>query len=58
MIPCQYDNAYYFSDGMPYMKKGNKWGYVDKTGHEVTPFIYDKMVNIGDLEEKKFFGIY
>ena len=32
IIPIVYDYASYFSEGLAVVKKGDKWGVVDKTG--------------------------
>jgi hypothetical protein len=36
-----YDDAGRFSEGLADVKKGSKWGFVDKNGNEVIPCIYD-----------------
>ena len=41
VIPCKYDKAYEFSDGLALVKLNHKWGYIDKTGTEVIPCKYD-----------------
>ena len=41
VIPCQYDNACDFSEGLAEIKKSGKWGFIDKTGREVIPCRYD-----------------
>lgn len=40
-IPCQYDDAEDFSEGLAAVKQNGKWGYVDKTGKEVIAYKYD-----------------
>ena len=52
-IPIQYDNGRSFSQGLAavnkgatgtesWSKKGGKWGFIDKTGAVIIPFIYDE----------------
>ena len=41
VIPCQYDNACDFSEGLAEIKKSGKWGFIDNTGREVIPCRYD-----------------
>ena len=41
IIPCIYDFADGFSEGLSRVKTGNKWGYIDETGKEAVPLIYD-----------------
>jgi hypothetical protein len=40
-IATQYQDAKYFEDGYAPVKKSGKWGYIDRTGKEVTDFIFD-----------------
>ena len=42
VIPCKYDDASSFSEGLAKVKKSGKYGFIDKTGREVVPFIYDE----------------
>ncbi|WMJ23061.1 WG repeat-containing protein [Paludicola sp. MB14-C6] len=35
---------YNFSSGYAAITKGGKWGYIDKTGKEITPFIYTRAI--------------
>ena len=42
VIPCKYDDANVFSEGLAKVKKSGKRGFIDKTGREVVPFIYDE----------------
>ena len=35
-----YDSAYDFHDGLAGVCLDGKWGFIDKTGREVTPFKY------------------
>ena len=41
MIPCKYEYAGGFSDGLALVKLDGKWGFIDKEGHVVIPFEYD-----------------
>ncbi|WP_197739841.1 WG repeat-containing protein [Pedobacter sp. BS3] len=43
VIPFKYEDADVngFSGGLAPVKLNGKWGYVDTTGKEVIPFIYD-----------------
>ncbi|MDO5130027.1 MAG: WG repeat-containing protein, partial [Prevotellaceae bacterium] len=45
VIPCEYDNAEDFSEGLAKVQKSGKWGYIDKTGSEVIPCKYDGAAN-------------
>ena len=40
-IPCKYDFAFSFSDGLAQVKLNGKWGYINKSGTEITPIKYD-----------------
>ena len=41
VIPCIYDYALSFSEGLASVRLNGKWGFIDKTGKEVIPCIYD-----------------
>ena len=41
VIPFQYDDAGFFSDGLAAVKLNGKWGFIDKQGNTVIPFKYD-----------------
>ena len=41
VIELKYDDALDFSEGLAGVKQNGKWGFIDKTGAEVIPFIYD-----------------
>lgn len=41
VISFKYDDVGSFSNGLAEVKLNNKWGYVDKTGKEITPLKYD-----------------
>ncbi|MDO3413291.1 WG repeat-containing protein [Saccharibacillus sp. CPCC 101409] len=36
-----YDDVGSFSEGLAAVRKGDKWGYIDRTGEVVLPFIYE-----------------
>jgi hypothetical protein len=48
MIPCQYDEVSIFFDEMVSVKKDDKWGIVDKLGHTIFDFNYDKLYVMGN----------
>ena len=37
VIPPQFDDVGYFSEGLAPVRIGEKWGYIDKTGKIVIP---------------------
>lgn len=39
-IPCEYDEAHDFHDGLAMVKKNSTWGFIDKTGQMVLPGMY------------------
>ena len=41
VVPCKYDDAYAFSEGLAKVQKNGKIGFVDKNGNEVVPCKYD-----------------
>ena len=41
VIPCKYDDAWHFSEGLAAVKLNGKWGFIDKQGHTVIPCKYD-----------------
>lgn len=48
VVPCQYDDVGYFSEGLAAVEKDGKWGYIDKMGKEVVPCIYDDVETFSD----------
>lgn len=48
VVPCVYDGAYPFIDGLALVRKGNKLGYVNETGKEIVPFVYDYVGTFSD----------
>jgi hypothetical protein len=43
IIPTQYNEYQWFSEGLAPVRKGKKWGYINPTMQLVVPFIYDKV---------------
>lgn len=43
IIPCIYDTARSFSNGIAYVKKDGKSGYINTQGQEVIPLMYDNL---------------
>ena len=41
VIPCKYNQASFFSQGLAAVSVNHKYGYIDKSGKEVIPFIYE-----------------
>ncbi len=41
IIPCKYDFAVIFSEGIAKVEMNGKYGYIDKSGREVVPCRYD-----------------
>ena len=41
IIPCKYDHAREFSEGLSCVCLNGKWGFIDKVGREVVPYRYD-----------------
>ena len=42
VIPCTYEKAEDFSEGLAHVQLHQKGGFIDKTDREIIPFIYDK----------------
>ena len=42
LIASGYDDVKYFEDGYAPVKKGDKWGFIDENGNEVSDFIFDE----------------
>ena len=40
-MPFKYETADDFSEGLAPVRSNGKWGYIDTTGREVIPCIYD-----------------
>jgi hypothetical protein len=45
IVPCIYNDAYPFREGLAAVCKDGKWGFVDKTGKEVIPPAYDYILS-------------
>jgi hypothetical protein len=41
IIPCKYDKAKSFSEGLVAVQLNNKYGFIDYTGKEIIPCKYD-----------------
>ncbi len=41
LVPNKYQNINYFKEGFAAFEKAGKWGFVDTTGKEVLPAVYD-----------------
>jgi len=48
VIPCQYDNCGFFTNGVAWVMKGNKYGLINKRGKLIIDYIYD---GIGKYEQ-------
>jgi hypothetical protein len=40
-IPCIYEDAFWFSEGLSKVKLNNRHGFIDKTGKLIIPCIYE-----------------
>ena len=49
VIPCIYDKAFPFKNGLACVSKENKYGYIDKEGNLIIPLIYDNAYNFDDI---------
>lgn len=48
VIPCKYDHANSFSDGLARVKLNGKWGFIDKYGNEVIPCRYERAYSFSE----------
>ncbi len=48
VIPCQWDDSYYFSEGLARVEIDGKYGYIDKTGHLVTSCQWDETYDFSE----------
>lgn len=44
-IPCFFEDADRFSEGLAAVKLNDKWGFIDKTRKEIIPCMYDRVNN-------------
>ena len=49
VIPCKYDDAFQFCNGLAKVKLGGKWGFIDKEDNEVVPVKYDSAYEFNEL---------
>ena len=43
MIPCKYDDAGYFNEGLASVRRNGKEGFINESGIEVIPCKYDEV---------------
>ena len=48
VIPCKYDDAEDFIEGLAKVEKDDKYGFIDKKGREVIPCKYDRTFNFSE----------
>ena len=48
IIPCIYEDGYKYSDGIIAVKKGKKWGGINKENQMIIPFVYDSHFEFED----------
>lgn len=48
IIPCQYQEASFFYNGLAPVVKDYKYGYIDKKGNVIVPFIYDYAIEFNN----------
>lgn len=48
IVPCKYETAFPFSDGVGKVGKGDKYGLVDVSGKEILPVKYDEIISWGN----------
>ena len=48
VVPCKYDYAYSFSEGLALVRLDGKWGFIDKSGNVVVPCKYDDAWNFSE----------
>ena len=67
ITPSKYDEISSFKEGIASYKLGNKWGYINIDGIEITPALFDEAFNcingfmevgIGDFRDGVFYGKY
>ena len=47
-IPCQFDNAGWFHEGLAWVEVDGKYGYMNKDGEIVIPAVYDEAVDFSE----------
>lgn len=64
---AEYDEIGFFKEGIATYKIGEKWGYINEKGIEITPALFDEVfdcnngfmeVGIGDFKNGLFYGKY
>lgn len=45
IVPFQYSDLRFFSEGLAAACQNNKYGFIDQDGHTVIPFVYDDVVS-------------
>jgi hypothetical protein len=59
VIPIEYDDAGFFSEGLVAMKKDQKWGYLNSQGKEVISFKYEETYTFSEgMALIKLNGLY
>lgn len=48
VVPCEWDDARYFREGLAAVKKDDKWGFIDKAGNLVVPCVWDDIYFLDD----------
>ena len=48
VIPCNYDGASIFNEGLAAIKLNGKWGFIDRDGIEVIPHRYEEVYAFGE----------
>ena len=46
--PCVWDGAGHFSEGLAQVKRGGKWGFIDRRGEVVVPCVWDEAQAFAD----------
>ena len=48
VVPCKYDDASSFSEGLAFVELDGKYGFIDKSGNEVVPCTYDQAYSFSE----------